>query len=410
MPSKHLSASVALTVVLAAARLSQVPPLSDAATGEPVRWASLAFPWAHLLLTPWAALADLLTCNSLRQDAAFLGWVLLLFILWRVGARRRWRSWRREAVLFLGALGSLALFAAWAVYFPRAAARLELDDPSSAALDFHSHTNFSWDGVRGFSPERSALWHESAGYQGAFLTDHGNRRGVGAAHVADPRRLPEFSFLEGEEIGLARSHILLLGPGRAPDPKDFAQDDMGLSLFLQAARRSPGVLTVMSLPEYWRHHWELGLERFADAGVRGFEIVSGSPKALDFPSDKRRAVVELCRRRGLFMTGGSDNHGYARAACVWSVMSLPGWRSMDAPARERAVLESLARERFNAVQVLVRTRSEPAEGFAIILDTPRAAWTALRAFNGEQSVSLLLWIWLPFLIGLRGRWKVGLKT
>lgn len=394
MPSKSLTGPVAATALLAAARLSPLAPLRDAATGDFIAHARLEFPWGHLLLTPFSTLADLLTCNSLRQDAAFLGWAALFYVSWRLASKRPLGAWRRESLRLTLALCALVLFITWAVFFPRATARLVLRDADAVALDFHSHTSLSWDGLRHFTPERNERWHERAGYQGAFITDHHDRRAIAALGPGKPNR---YSSLAGEEVGHSGSHILLLGSGRMPDSREFAQDLSGQKLFLGAAREAQ-VPAVMSLPEYWKRHWDGGLSRFADWGVQGFEIVSGSPKALDFPADKRRQVVALCRERGLFMSGGSDNHGYAQAPCVWNIMRIADWDQIESRQRERAVLETLKRERFNAVQVAVRTRQEPAPGPWIALDTPRALWTLLRVGDGAQTAALLLWIWFPFLL------------
>jgi len=89
-----------------------------------------------------------------------------------------------------------------------------------------------------------------------------------------------------------------------------------------AAIERQGGLSIASLPEYWRYHWD-DLGAFVVGGVDGFEIVNCAPKALGFSSNLRRQVVTLAGSHDLMVVGASDNHGWGKVTCVWNV-SLPG--------------------------------------------------------------------------------------
>src|SRR6266496_6384372 len=89
-----------------------------------------------------------------------------------------------------------------------------------------------------------------------------------------------------------------------------------------AAIERQGGLSIASLPEYWRNHWD-DLGAFVVAGVDGFEIVNCAPQALAFPTELRRAVLTLAGSHDLLVVGASDNHGWGKVTCVWNV-SRPG--------------------------------------------------------------------------------------
>jgi hypothetical protein len=101
-----------------------------------------------------------------------------------------------------------------------------------------------------------------------------------------------------------------------------------------------GALTIASIPEYWRNHWE-DLDDFVRAGVDGFEIVNCAPKAIGFPDQARARVVSLARRNDLLLIGGSDNHGWGKATCVWNITSpsAHGYAANRVLARPLALLQ-----------------------------------------------------------------------
>ncbi len=60
-------------------------------------------------------------------------------------------------VLFLVFLG-------WAALIPRPMARLVSSDRSDLLIDFHSHTSYSHDGRKSFTPAANRRWHERQGF------------------------------------------------------------------------------------------------------------------------------------------------------------------------------------------------------------------------------------------------------
>ncbi|MBI3554410.1 MAG: hypothetical protein HY077_18085 [Elusimicrobia bacterium] len=379
-PSRLTGLAAAASTVVVASRFFATPALIDAATGQafPGR---LEFPLSHLLLTPFSSFADIITCNSARQDIALTVLVLAGFGLFRFfilgHGGEGWFDRHDILVAFALYIPLAAGYFAWAVLWPHAPPRLVPEDPDAMPVDFHSHTSLSWDGRRSFTPERNAAWHDAAGFGASFITDH---------NVFEP------GASNGEEVSLHDAHVVVLGNSAFADRRRYTDDEEGVRTFLSRAKADTGGLTILSLPEYWRHYWGAPLERLAQAGADGLEIWTSSPKAMDFPPAKRREAVELCRRRGLFMAGATDNHGYGSCACVWNIVTVPAWRLMDRRARERAALDAL-RSGSGAVRVAVRRGVEPAAGDAIVLDGFRAVMLMVRLWTPPQCLFALAWFW-----------------
>ncbi len=406
--AKRLGLPAALTAAVLGTGIVALPPLRDAVSGQPLPEAVLESPLWQIILAPPAIAADLLTCNSLRQHFAWLGWLAALygFWRWRSSRSRPARAWPREALVAGASVASLGAFLGWAVLWPRSPAALRSNHPDLVVIDFHSHTAHSWDGRRSFTAERHARWESAAGYDAAFVTDHNTAAGARAGlelNAARWRRGEKwFAALPGVEVSAHGAHVLLLGNAPEISWAGHAAGLPGLERLLKESRSRFDALAVMSLPEYWHHHpdrWET----LADWGTAGFEIVSAAPRALDFPPEQRRRVVELCRRRDLLITGGSDNHGWGSTACVWNIMRLPGWTGLPPERRTAALLSRLKTAGFAGVRVVVRVRRDPAAGWLILLDPPLALWTGLRVLRPAQRLSLLLWLWLPAVWRLRNR-------
>ncbi len=243
------------------------------------------------------------------------------------------------------------------------------------------------------------LWHMNQGYNAAFITDH-NRTEAASWAKEDSRgnwKNTGYRSLEGEEVSLYHTHLVLLGNHEVVDNKPYDSDLSKISAFLSDMNKR-NLPVVASLPEYWLYHWGDDIQSFVRWGMKGFEIVNSAPKALDFPLEKRLEIVDLCRRQNIFMTGISDNHGYGYATAVWNAMRIPGWQSMNPDQLENAVLESLKTERFSAVQVLERTRFMPMTSLELTFTPFGSLWIYFRSLQPFQVLSWILWIWTIFIL------------
>lgn len=155
-----LSALLALSAVFA------VAPLRDAQTG--VAEGRLRLPPSYIVLAPLCDVLDAISTLSVRQHMALMVTGLALYAMWRI-RRRRLRLSQRPTLLaeFAGATAVvLSVVGAYLVVtlVDRPMAALEVWNPDAVIVDFHSHTNASWDGRRTFTGERNRAWHEASGF------------------------------------------------------------------------------------------------------------------------------------------------------------------------------------------------------------------------------------------------------
>jgi len=368
-------------------------PVRDAAT---LSWASgfhLILPAWHILFTPFCSLADHLSVLSFHQDYVLVFYVIAGCLL---------TGWRRGALYFM----LFVAFIAWGVLVPRPMGKLVSDNPSTLLIDFHSHSLYSHDGRHSFTPQANMRWHRLQGYEASFITDH-NR--VEAAQIAKgisqmDWQTTNYRSLEGEEVSLQKTHLVILGNHTKVDNRPYDGYYDKIPIFIHDMHKI-GCPVIASLPEYWFYHWGAGVQDFLRWGMDGFELINSAPKALDFPVAYRLQIVGLCRSQNLFMTGISDNHGYGYATAAWNAMQVPGWREMDADTLEKAVLKTLATERFQAVQVLERVRFIPGSFWGLLLSPFATLWLYWRSLQPLQSVSWVAWIWIIFALfsALRAR-------
>ena len=353
--------ALALALAVLVSALVPLPELVDAATGSPVGDAQLTRPFWYVVGAPLSDTLDALTFLSLDRAWWFLGsWIVVLVL---VAAVRPGSRWRRGARVLIGLLLPVA-FAAAAVLLPRPVPRLVTTLGGVTVLDFHSHTRASHDGRHGWTPEDLARWHRRQGFQGAYVTDH---------NIPFDQNVPDavIPLLPGVEWSVYRQHIITLGAVDSFDLSPYSRDTPGM-VRLFAALHTQGALAIASLPEYWRNHWD-DLDAFVAGGVDGFEIVTCAPKALGFPSNDRRQVVDLARRQDLLVTGASDNHGWGMVTCVWNIsqQGAHGFADNQVVARPIALVQG----------------DRPAWSAAY-----SQLWLMLRGLTWPERVSWLTWI------------------
>ncbi len=311
--------AIALVLLLLATAIHPLSPLVDAVTGSVPGDADLDRPILYVMFAPLSNTLDALTFFSTARAAwALTVWILLL-AAW--GALRRWETlltWRRRTVRALIGPGVLIVLAIAAVLLPRPVPRLTTADGGDAGtvIDYHAHTSASHDGRPGWSLAKLADWHARQGFEATYVTDH---------NVVYDGSLPppgtSISLLPGVEWSVYRQHVVAIGPVE-PLPRDSFGGSTERMVRIFAAIERQGGLSIASLPEYWRNHWD-DLGAFVVAGVDGFEIVNCAPQALAFPTERRRAVLTLAGSHDLLVVGASDNHGWGKVTCVWNV-SRPG--------------------------------------------------------------------------------------
>lgn len=393
-PSLPAAVAALAGAALVLGQLFPLSPLVDALEGGPFQDASLSLPAGYVLTAPWSALADLVTFSSKTQALAWLAWLFGAY--WLAAPLREPRRPGRAAAGFLGYSLLVLLFIAWALLSPRPMARLTLHDPDQLAVDLHSHSACSHDGRRGFGPAANARWHAASGFHAGFLTDH-NKEACARRYT----EVPGFRTLGGVELSLHGAHVLALSPRAVVPVERYQKGQAGLEAFLREAGPDWGALAVLSLPEYWKHHWE-GLDSLAAlmGGAGGLEVVNGSPKALEFPAAARAAAVALARRRGLFLACATDNHGWSRAPYCWNVAALEGWRSLERAPLEAALVARMRSAGPDAFRIAARRRVETSPGWRVVLDPVVGLTVLARTLPPAAAAASLFW-----LLALCGAWR-----
>ena len=356
--------ALTLTILVIAGAFVPLPAVVDAVTGAPAGDVDLSRPALYVLIAPLSNLLDAVTFLSMSRAIWFLvSWVV---VLGGLGAILPGSAVRRVFRALLGILAPLAVAAA-AVLLPRPVPSLvtsELTEGGLTIVDYHSHTERSHDGRKGWTLELLGEWHADQGFQAAYVTDH-NAPFVGSN---DDGPIP---LLPGVEWSVYQQHVVGLGTMTQLDLSQYSHDTPGM-VGLFSAMHNQGALAIASLPEYREHHWT-DLDQFVAAGVDGFEIVNCAPKALAFSASERQTVIALARRHDLLVTGASDNHGWGKVTCVWNLTheGAHGFSGSHVIARPVALAQGDAAPATAAVTQL---------------------WLMFRAMSWAERMSWLTWI------------------
>ena len=416
MPRGVLGPAAVVAVVLASTFFA-VPPLWDAATHAPVPFASLDLPWAYLAGAPlfglWDSLTNLTWSHKGRvlpqlvesQHSAVLLWLIALYMLRRVLAPPGKGSPLLRAVVEGGrgvlALAFLLAFYAAGVFLPRPMTGIALNGPSLVAVDFHSHTNHSHDGVKDFTASRNRAWHEAAGFGAAYVTDHYTWAGVDDALPDNPQRAGERTvLLSGAELRLRNRHTNVLGDR---DRYVFALDSTWHHLdpdSLVAAQTQGALRPTMIYPLPAPLDAIVPWTPASPAGVVGVELNDGAPEGLGQVRAERSRILAMADLMDLAVVAGSNMHGWGRTAVAWSVMDIPGWRDMTPARLGEAIEATLHRDRRNAV-VVVERRMPYHDGSRLLqaATLPWLLWEHFRMLAPAERVSWLAWALLAFAVG-----------
>src|SRR2546423_6909447 len=272
-----------------------------------------------------------------------------------------------ECLLATFALLSLVGVYAVGTMLPRPTARLAMSSPNAVVVDFHSHTSFSWDGRAEFTPAENRRWHEVAGFNVAYITDHGTFRGAAEAARLNPRRADEGTvILSGIEVRSEGRHLDVLGTD-ARDSAAYKSDDLNQDVFVRTVRGvSTPPIVLMTLPG----HMKAGSGAIR---VDALEISDASPRALSQIDSQRSSLLHLARDRGLAVVAGSNNHGWAHASPAWSLMEIPGWRLMTPAELDLAIRTTILQRGHGAVRVVERRAAGPVSFVGIAMTVPVAA-------------------------------------
>ena len=395
----------ALTLLLLASRLSPVPPLSDPLGGVLPASLQLVVPTAYLVLAPLFTLWDGISMLSMSRLNGFLTGLAGLYVLWRIVRHIRtrpplksWRTWLEEIGILLLSLAGLLAFLVVGAIWHRPMLSLTGIPWGYQVVDFHSHTAASHDvgdtWMSGYDLAANLRWHGRAGFNVVFVTDHN----VVSGESRDARRETRVESqgnagptpCPGLEVSAWKAHIVLLGDTLPINRAPYSASLAGLLTLLRISDSSYGSLSLASLPEYRRNHWER-LDTLIQAGLDGFEIVNASPKANELTRRELDRVIDLARKNDLFAVGVSDSHGWGATSMVWNLVRVP-----HAHSRQTLCTAILGRldQGFPGTQIIERHRLRPDDPWPMWLTPLGVVWETWRSMGRELALSWLTWIWV----------------
>ena len=385
---------VGVTLVVILTALFAVEPIRDAVTLGSVGEARLGISAGYTALAPLSAVLDTITLLTVAQHIAFLLWIILVYIGWRVRSPRTPTPPLREAkyaALFLGCI--LVTYAA-AALLPRPMAALTTSDDTVLSIDFHAHSKYSHDGRPAWTEDDVRNWHRAAGYDAAYITDHATFEGAERGIAANPGLAGEGTMLlQGREAFFRGEHVNILGAGRrykgltTQDLKDVDEQSLAIAGIIPATtpviiETIPGDLS--KIPAQTTQ---------GTTGVIAIEIVDGSPRGLSQTRREHARIVRIADSLNLALVVGSDNHGWGRAAPGWTLMRIPGWRGMTTDSLSRRIEEVLRVGRREATRNIERRIAGGASPIALAFAAPAIVLRMLTTLSPDERVMWIVWVW-----------------
>ena len=417
MPSRRTTRAVAgaITLLVLLSWIAAASPVRDALTLASVPGVRLVRPFWYVVLAPACDVLDALTLLSVPQNLALIVSLVVIYVLWRIarwsagrrsGSRPVLRAVLRELRLALRALGVLVAVYGIGIVAPRPMAALRVSDPDAVIVDVHSHTNFSHDGRADFSPRVNRAWHQAAGFDVAYITDHRSFDGAAEAMGLNPRVSGDsIVMLSGLEFVMHNSHLIALGI-TAPDERWLYVDRRKAHPGWPPPIRPPPVL-IQTIPE--------NLDNLpppdstGTPGVLAIELSDGAPRGIAQAQRDRARILHLSDSLHLALVAASNNHGWGRTAVAWSVLRIPGWRALTPDSLDNAIQQRIRTARRQAVQVIER-RSPSADRSRVALAAtlPAVAWNLFVTLSPMERVSWIVWAWIiAVLVARAGGRPVG---
>lgn len=380
-------------LLVALSSFDSTPALRDALTQEAVTDARLVRGGAYALLAPICGLYDAMTLLAASQHVGLLVSLVALYALWRALRPRRaaplHRRALREGALAVGALLLLVAFYAVGALAPRPMARLVVDDEDSLVVDFHAHTDASWDSRRPFTLATRLGWHGAAGYDAVFVSDHATFAGWTGGAAGGGARPGGAIALPAAEVRHHHQHLVLLG-----DPALHAGLIVDGHLDSAAVERLraaglPEPVALLTLPAR--------LAQLPDGAagtlpIGGVEISDASPKGLEFAHRHRAALLALADSLDVPLVAGTNHHGWGRTTAAWNVVRIPGWRDLPPAVLAERIAQRIRDEGHAAVRVIERNPPRPATRGEVAVTMPTAAWRLFATLSPAERLGWLGWI------------------
>ena len=356
--------AAALLIIFRAPGRGLVDMVSQSApAGFSVEWPALRY-----ALEPFSGTAEYLlsfTRYMLQLDS-WMFWLLLFAFVMGLNKKDTLKQSLKRAFRFEVYFLSIIMFCL-VLPFPAPVLKVPGD---FLAVDFHSHTFYSHDGL--VSPAESLYYHRRLGFDSFFVTEHG--------HVNSFDKFPADKKLKtvypGMQVSTTERVSLLVLADRQFDAAPYLHKSA--KDVIELAHKN-GFAVVC--PHWWKWRY-FSWQQLYDFGIDGFEVYNAGYRK--FSREERGRLVDFCREKGLLMTGSTDWHGWGYLSNVWTVLEKTGDSGtfpFDA-LRKHAVTKVIVLERPGEVNNTLRYVLEPFFGL----------YYYFGSLNGKQAFYWLAWV------------------
>jgi predicted metal-dependent phosphoesterase TrpH len=264
-------------------------------------------------------------------------------------------------------------------------------NPSDVVIDFHSHTNSSWDGQKWFTAERNREWHAAAGFNVAYISDHRSMLGAIDGVSSNPQRAGDGTvLLPGLESRDGNEHIVVIGIDTSfATTADGNWERRPRDTSVAVTASAP--LLILTIPA--------DLQTIPDSELHGYarlyaiELSDAAPIGIGEIHREKSTILNRADSLDLTVVAGSDNHGWGSTAVGWTVMQIPNWRAMSPPQLDSAIQHKIRIERRHAARVYVRDSPDPGSStLALSITAPLVIWRTIVDLDWPLRFSWLGWI------------------
>jgi hypothetical protein len=390
-----------ITATLLITAVFSLSPLVNVANPGSPPHASLRTTFLYDLFAPASDILDAITFLSPAQYWATFILCVVCFLAATLVRQRRALGYVcpvRTLRCAAGILGGTVAMLGIMLVAPRPMASLALGNSDLIAVDFHSHTEASHDGRAGFTAERNRDWHQRSGFDVAYVTDHRTFDGILDGEARNPGVSGDGTvLLPGVELRDGSEHLLLIGVD--PRRMKITSPDWQGAVVAAAAGPVPPILLLV-MPGDITH-----VPRSEISGavrLAGIEASDGSPRGLAQSATGRDTILATSSRLGLALVAGSDNHGWGRLAPAWSVLRIPGWRTLTPQQLDVEIRRTIITRGTSSVQVIERRTAPPSRNAVeAALGGVTAALVMARTMSSEERASWIAWSWGLCALSLR---------
>ncbi len=284
-------------------------------------------------------------------------------------------------IFFIKLFVILWLLIVYVVFFPYLGNKLQKLNPDDIAVDFHSHTYYSWDAISSF--KRSLNYHKSNGFDAYFVTEH-NSFLPNLTNVESLKRQDIFVGFGEEVPDSSGVFYLFFNIDEAVSPDELSSANYQKNMLDLKDKN-----VCFSLALWWE---KITLNAILEKDFSSAEIANMGHK--NYKDVDLKNAIGNFKKRNITLIGTTDWHGWCYKTNVWTIANIPGWRdsSFDYDAKKNALLYVLAGKR--ETRVLEYKRNELNSKIRYILDPFFGLFYILTSASFLELLMWFLWVFV----------------